>query len=159
MSAIQDAIASSISKISAAREREEICEFAKLSPTEKFRLLTCALDFLPIHIMVPVTYGDGSPVPNEVLDRLMLDLSARFGGWLMPSPSFAGWIDGESKHRPAEHRLVTVHVPEGKRGDLRDWVRRTGKELNQEVMVVMECGGASRRSGRSAIVPPPAGSR
>jgi len=88
-------------------------------------------------VLVPIAFNDGRPVPDELFDRLMAELTIRFGGYTLLPPAFGEWIDRDGKFHPDRHRPVFVDVPEGRQDELLDWVRRAGRELRQEVMLVL----------------------
>jgi len=88
-------------------------------------------------VLLPVAYNDGRPVPDEVFDRLILELSVRFGGCTFLPTALGGWIDHDGRFQPDKHRPMVVHVPDERDEEFMDWVRRVGLELQQEVMLVM----------------------
>lgn len=88
-------------------------------------------------ILMPVAYNDGQLVPDEVFDRLLLRLAVKFGGFTWLPPAFGGWIDTEGKFQPDKHRPLFVHVEEGQEEALEDWIRMAGRELGQDVMLLL----------------------
>lgn len=88
-------------------------------------------------VLLPVAYNDGKAVPDEVFDRLILELSVRFGGCTFLPPALGGWIDQDGRFQPEKHRPMVIHVPDERKEEFMDWVKRVGVELDQEVMLVM----------------------
>lgn len=89
-------------------------------------------------VLMPIAYNDGRRVPDSVFDRLILELSVKFGGCTFLPPSMGGWMDDEGKFQPEKHRPLVVDVPGGREGQFLEWVVRAGVDLGQEVMLVME---------------------
>lgn len=88
-------------------------------------------------ILVPVACQDGELVPEELFDRLMLELTVKFGGYTLFPPAFGGWIDKDGKFQPDKHRPVLVIADEGREDEVHEWVKNAGRELGQEVMLVL----------------------
>ena len=88
-------------------------------------------------ILMPVAYNDGRAVPDELFDRLILELRVKFGGSTLMPPAFGGWVDAEGKFQPDKHRPLLVIVPDGREDELVDWIKYAGKELEQEVMLLL----------------------
>lgn len=88
-------------------------------------------------VLMPVAYNDGTLVPDETFDRLTMELTVMFGGYTWLPPAFGGWIDTDGKFQPEKHRLLFLYVKEGREEELDEWVRKAGRELGQDVMLVM----------------------
>jgi hypothetical protein len=88
-------------------------------------------------VLMPVAFNDGTPIADEVFDRLILELTVKFGGCTFLPTAIGGWIDRDGKFQPDKHRPMAVDVPPERKEELVDWVQRAGKELRQEVMLVM----------------------
>lgn len=88
-------------------------------------------------VLMPVAYNDRAPVPDEVFDRLVRELSVKFGGCTFLPPAFGGWIDHDGKFQPEKHRPLVLDVLPDREEEFLDWVKRAGEELDQEVMLVM----------------------
>lgn len=89
-------------------------------------------------VLMPIAYNDRRFIPDSVFDRLILELSVKFGGCTLLPPSMGGWTDSEGMFQPKKHRPLVVDVPGGKEDQFLEWVERTGRDLDQEVMLVME---------------------
>lgn len=88
-------------------------------------------------ILMPFAYNDGTPVSDSEFDRMLLDLSVKFGGCTFLPLAIGGWFDKQGRYQPEKHRPLFVCVDDDEHDELVEWVRQTGKDLDQEVMLVM----------------------
>lgn len=84
----------------------------------------CACEFL-----VPVTFNDGTPVPEEFLDRMFQALDRQFGGW-----QCTGRREGSWRGQREWLLAVIVAVPRSRVDELKRVIVTIGKELGQAQM-------------------------
>jgi nucleoside 2-deoxyribosyltransferase len=65
-----------------------------------------------IEIILPITYNNGQPVPEEDFESLENVLGRRFGGWSY-APGRGGWANHEGRRYIEEHRRYDVLVAPG----------------------------------------------
>jgi hypothetical protein len=92
-------------------------------------------------LLVPLTYNDGSCVPQEILDGMLDEIFVLAGGY-----SIAGTVKGayrmsDGTRQEDESLQVWIGVREEEIPDLQRLVAKFGKLLGQEMMYLERTGG------------------
>jgi hypothetical protein len=91
-------------------------------------------------VFVPVTYNDGTPIPNRMIKRIGERLLAHFDGMtFFPQKNEGYWKMGEVTYRD---RIVIFRVVTGKvrsaRRFLKQLKEKLKKDLEQEEILIIE---------------------
>ncbi len=77
--------------------------------------------------------NDGQPIPAAVLNCILREAEARFGGYTLGNPESGSWIEGGIRYAETSCRLEVV-IAAGRIAEAREFVIWSGKELHQLAM-------------------------
>lgn len=92
------------------------------------------MEYKKVILLVPLTFNDGSTVPDELLKKIRSEIFGSFGGY-----TIAGEVHGAYRMQTGqkqEDRLVQIWitVEDSRREELRRMVAKFGSWLGQETM-------------------------
>jgi hypothetical protein len=104
----------------------------KPTPTEKQRaVLKEAI------VLIPLTYNDGTPIPQQTLDDIHEEAYVAFSGWTLEGTVQGAYRMEATGEKQVEYlQKLSVVLPESKISKLEAMIGRWAKMLGQETMLL-----------------------
>ena len=110
-------------------------------------------------LIIPKQFNDGTPIPDETLERYKAEVREHCGGWTVFESTSGEYVSPKYGVIRDKNDILLVCFKEGKKEENRDFLRKLaseiGRELEQEsVIVIFDPGGTEFIPADSSPHPP-----